>query len=165
MSNLVSSPSLLLACSMSVKRGDYSIDDVLKWARHLALALNALASAPGHPIVHADLSLRNLLLTARGDLLLSDLGISMLLRRAGLSLAPIFQPNGPHVAPEVRILPNNVVAASVLHEKLADHKLDMWSYGYCLYLLALKLVGQSDAFTTDYIDAIAGWSPASALLR
>lgn len=166
-----SSNPRLLRCSVwsrvSSHTAGFGFSDVSRWALHLAKALQCLAAAQPEPIVHGDLSLRNLLVTAGGqDVVLSDVGIAMRTTRGGTIAACHSQPRSAHLPPEVRLQLSGLSAMQqdeleeTLLEYVADPKYDMWSFGVIMYQLATKQEANvafwSGEGSIDCMDALAG---------
>lgn len=140
-------------------RLDYSVEQVLTWASELASALDVMSKAMP-PVNHTDLAPRNVFLRRNEpnapalsplspissaanaaanalleplpppppsafSMVLGDLGCSVYRHKAGVtgaSTGPSF--SAAHMPPE--------------DEDQRDHKADMWAFGVCLYMMALK---------------------------
>jgi serine/threonine protein kinase len=109
----------------------YTLKDVIRWASELATALEALRHAKPEPIVHGDLRVDNVLVTADGTLKLADMGVAMYRARRRLVAGPFAQGINAYVPPEGRLPDDDV-------DKISGTSFDVWSYGVCLCIVATK---------------------------
>jgi serine/threonine protein kinase len=114
---------------------DYTLQEVMRWASHMALGLKAL---DGARIVHGDVTLRNVLLSGKGDAIIADPGIAREWRRNGLEPHDFTQATNPYVAPEVRLPDLNPVQRERLYEGVVGSKLDVWAWGVCVWGVVLQ---------------------------
>jgi serine/threonine protein kinase len=143
----------------------YTLSNVLRWTRQLAIAIKHLARIKPEPVVHGDIKPDNILVeAATGDLVLGDCGVAMWQGlKTGLRLAPWLLPDCVYVAPERRLespgpdsmdLDDETKTVEMEHliKKVGGGKLDVWSLGVVAYLLTLRK-NPSD-YTHDQADGI-----------
>jgi len=104
----------------AMKKGAH-IDEALifKWASHICKGLKYLHKKK---IVHRNLKLQNVLITADGDAKLTDVGIVKAVEDA-IGKPNSFAGNKPYMSPEV------------LGEETSDSKSDIWALGVIVYQL------------------------------
>jgi len=74
----------------------------LRWSYQLVSALAALAQAKPYPIVHADVTPRNLLIDDRNNLLLADFGIAQFRQKRELQQGAYPKAVSASIPPEIR---------------------------------------------------------------
>lgn len=129
----------------------YTLSDVLRWTRQLAIAVVHLASIKRDAVVHGDIKPDNILVAAAtGDLVLGDCGAAMWQGlKTGLRFSPWLLADCAYVAPERRLEylgPDSMdlddetktMVIEQFIKKVGGGKLDVWSLGVVAYLLILR---------------------------
>ena len=105
--------------------GSYSYATVLRYLHEIAQGLAALHDMD---IIHCDLALRNILLTADDHVRISDLGVAYDAPQGGL-LSAILMKNSFFLVPGAKEAPAKVEF---------DKPSDCWTFGYCASLMVCK---------------------------